>query len=99
MSLDYPFYEELKRRKHRAARWWRLGDSLYYLGLILGVLSIIAFLFYFIIQLLNNNFSWKYLLILFVFLMSCFLVFYTGASLKKISYQIAKKDGIDINDY
>lgn len=34
MSLDYPFYEQLVRRRHRAARWWRIGDRLYYPGLL-----------------------------------------------------------------
>ena len=28
MSLDYPFYEQLVRRRHRAAWWWLAGDRL-----------------------------------------------------------------------
>lgn len=42
MSLDYPYYEELCRRKHRAAWWWLVGDRLYYLGLLPGVLALPA---------------------------------------------------------
>lgn len=34
MSLDFPFFEELRKRRHPAAKWWRLGDGLYYLGLL-----------------------------------------------------------------
>ena len=40
MSLDYPYYEELCRRKHRAAWWWLVGDWLYYLGLLPGMLAL-----------------------------------------------------------
>lgn len=99
MSLDYPFYEELKRRKHRAAKWWLLGDLLYYLGLIPGLLSIPASIIYFTLKLLTNEFSWRRVLYELLFLVLCFMVFHTGAYLKGISYQIAKKDGIDGNAY
>jgi len=95
MSLDYPFYEELKRRKHRTAKWWLLGDLLYYLGLILGLVSILSII-NFTLKLLTNEFSWRPVLYLFLFLILCILVFYTGAYLKGISYQMAKKDGIDV---
>ena len=40
MSLDYPFYEQLVRRRHRTAGWWLVGDRLYYLGLIPALLAI-----------------------------------------------------------
>ena len=40
MSLDYPYYEELCRRKHRAAWWWLVGDRLYYLGLLPAMLAV-----------------------------------------------------------
>ena len=39
MSLDFPFYEELRRRKHPGAKWWMLGDRLYYLGLLPAMLA------------------------------------------------------------
>ncbi len=99
MSLDYPFYEDLKRRKHKAAKWWLLGDLLYYLGLLPGLLSIPASIIYLILKCLNSEFPWRYLLYWFLFLILCLVVFYTGAYLKRISYQMAKKDGIDANNY
>ena len=36
MKLDYPLYKKLCRRKHPAAKWWKLGGALYYLGLVTG---------------------------------------------------------------
>jgi hypothetical protein len=38
MSLDYPFYDELRRSQHLAAKWWLWGDILYYLGLLPAVI-------------------------------------------------------------
>jgi hypothetical protein len=37
MSLDYPFYQRLRAARHPAARWWRVGDSIHYLGLLVVV--------------------------------------------------------------
>lgn len=34
MSLDYPYCAALRRRHHPAAKWWRLGDTLYYIGIL-----------------------------------------------------------------
>jgi hypothetical protein len=98
MSLDYPFYEELKKRKHKAAIWWLIGDVLYYLGLLPALLSIPACLIW-----LPSHFlwgwSWKYFPYMGItFVVGC-CVFYVGASLKAYSYRLAQKDGINPNDY
>lgn len=42
MSLDFPYYEQLRRRRHPAAIWWRVGDVLYYLGLLAMFVAIPA---------------------------------------------------------
>jgi hypothetical protein len=39
MSLDYPFYERPRDAGHPAARWWRVGDVLYYLGILVALLG------------------------------------------------------------
>jgi hypothetical protein len=42
VSLDFPYYEALRRAKHPAAVWWRVGDTLYYLGLLSAVAAVPA---------------------------------------------------------
>jgi hypothetical protein len=97
MSLDYPFYEELRRRQHPAAKWWRWGDALYYLGLLPAViLAIPAF-----VSLLKLPFSgiarWQaWVLSLFALF---FGIFVLGTRLKLKAWKMAAKDGINVNDY
>ena len=40
MSLDYPMYEEMRRRGSRAAPFWLIGDRLYYAGLLGGIVAV-----------------------------------------------------------
>src|SRR5258708_2721270 len=97
MSLDYPFYQELRRRKHPAARWWRWGDTLYYVGLLpAAILAIPA-----VVSLLKLPFSriekWQtYSLTLFAIFLGVFLL---GTRLKLKAWTMAARDGISVNDY
>jgi len=98
LSLDYPFYKELKRRSHPAARWWRLGDTLYYVGLLPGMLA----LFTLPISLLGavlGHVSWPTVGWTLLVLLGGVAVFIAGALLKGRSYRLAQRDGIDVNDY
>jgi hypothetical protein len=88
MSLDYPFYEELSRRKHPAAKWWKWGDALYYLGIIPTIILIFP-------ALLPFSGSKIWVLSLLGFFMAIFVL---GAWLKGKAWQMAKWDGIDGND-
>ncbi|MDD5209613.1 MAG: hypothetical protein PHV36_09510 [Elusimicrobiales bacterium] len=98
MSLDYPLYEEMLRRKSRAAKYWRAGDVLYYLGLLPLVLS--PFLY-----LLANGarsvplFKTDLRPVAGAVALVSLLVFLSGSFLKSVSYTIAKKEGIDIQKY
>jgi hypothetical protein len=97
MSLDYPFYAELRRRQHRAAKWWRWGDALYYLGLLPALILAIPAL----ISVLKLPFGrlekWQiWSLILFAVFVGLFLA---GTRLKLKAWTMAAKDGINVNDY
>jgi len=96
MSLDYPFYEELKRRRHPAAKWWRLGDVRYYLGLLPAMLMAIPAVISLIC--LSITQSRSQLLIIFFFVAAT-IVFVVGALLKRRAWTIAAKDGIDVSAY
>lgn len=92
MSLDYPFYQELVRRGHRAAWWWLVGDRLYYLGLLPAMLAVpgtgialLAGLF---------GFGWGWLVAAAVTFVVGAAVFVIGASLKRYAYDLAGRDGI-----
>lgn len=97
MSLDYPFYQELQRRRHPAAKWWRVGDALYYLGLlpalVLAIPALIA-----LVRIPFGAFTkWQRLiLILFVVFVAIFLL---GTRLKLKAWNMAAKDGINVNDF
>ena len=82
MSLDYPEYEEL-RKKSRVLGWlWRLGDIGYYLGLIGIIIWPLA--------VISNQFTnrkthlpWdKALLIMVLGTAFCFSIFWSAAYLK-----------------
>ncbi len=43
MSLDYPLFEAMKARGLRkACIYWRVGDTLYYIGLLSAILAPLA---------------------------------------------------------
>jgi len=98
MSLDYPFYEELRRRGHRAAIWWRVGDLLYYVGLLIALPLVVASVAL-VGACLMFTLSWEYLGWSLAGLASAVVVFLLGSSLKGRSYALAMKDGIDVRDY
>ncbi len=96
MSLDYPFYQELQRRKHPAAKWWRVGDALYYLGLLpalgLAIPAVIA-----LIRIPFAFAKWQaWVLVLFALFVAIFLL---GTRLKLKSWTMAARDGIDVNKF
>lgn len=100
MSLDYPFYEELRRRNHPAAQWWKWGDLLYYLGLVPTILLLLPVLMTLsplpapISERLPQLVTW--IRTLFGLFVAMFLL---GSWLKGKSWRMAKRDGIDVNDY
>jgi len=98
MSLDYPFYEELKKRNSPAAKWWKIGDSLYYLGLLPAVICIVLtpclLIAAYVFEMQHKY--WQFSLILFIISV---IVFFIGSYLKARSYAIGKSEGVNINDY
>ena len=84
MSLDHPFYEELCRRRHPARRWWVVGDVLYYLGLIGGIICWVLGLWF-------SRVAWGSVVGL--------LTFFIGVWCKGRSYSMAMRDGIDVDAY
>ena len=95
MSLDYPYYEELVRRKHPAAWWWLVGDRLYYLGLLSAMLAVPTAGILFLAWLLGLG--EHYLAVAGVaavtFPVAAF-VFVVGWSVKRHAYTLAERDGI-----
>jgi hypothetical protein len=100
MSLDYPFFEELRRRNHPAAKWWKWGDMLYYLGLVPAIILLLP-----ILLTLNPlppplQDRLPHLAVWIRTLFGLFVaIFLLGAWLKGKSWRMAKQDGIDVNDY
>lgn len=92
MSLDYPYYEELCRRKHWAAWWWLVGDRLYYLGLLPAMLAVPAAAVGLGAGLLGFGWHWPVIAVI-TFLVGA-AVFVAGASLKGHAYTLAERDGI-----
>ena len=92
MSLDYPYYEELCRRKHRAAWWWLVGDRLYYLGLLSAGLAVAGVPAALVAVLMG--FGWRGLVVAAVTFPVGAAVFVVGASLKRHAYTLAERDGI-----
>lgn len=93
MSLDYPFYEELCRRKHPARWWWIVGDRLYYLGLLPAMVATMGIPF----ELLHRTLH-HYRLIpipwLLVVIGGGIPLFLLGAQLKEWAYQLVERDGV-----
>ena len=100
MSLDYPFYEELVRRRHPAAKWWLVGDRLYYLGLLptlaafSGLLPSLGY-----IWLVDRNRGGVLFVLCAVVLLVGPLVWLLGAHLKEVAYRMAERDGIRPEDH
>ena len=94
MSLDYPLYEEMVRRKSRAAPWWRTGDILYYLGLLTAIFAIPA-------SMAHVQWSGAAVIVLWYALVfiSGVAIFIGGLILKAYSYRLAKRDGIDPSQF
>lgn len=101
MSLDYPYYQELRRRKHKAAIWWRIGDILYYLGPLIAVAAIAIVLmnayqsFFGTAQAVARTAPWRS-----IFLVSGVLLAFgaalhrLGRFLKGRAYRMGERDGI-----
>lgn len=98
MSLDMPFYEELKRQGHPAARPWFVGDCLYYLGLLPAFLALIVGALAIIGALVGGS-QWLYVWIALGVFVAGVTVFFAGGMLKARSYKMAARDGIHVNDY
>jgi len=96
MSLDYPFYEELRRRQHPASKWWRIGDILYYVGLLPAVTLAFPTLWS-LFKLPSGVSRWQ------LWILSLFIVFgaifVLGTQFKLKAWRMAAKDGINVNDY
>jgi hypothetical protein len=92
VSLDYPFYEQLVRRRHRAARWWLVGDRLYYLGLIPALAAFAGIVAAIVAGLLG--FGWGWLGVAAVCFVAGAVVFVIGGSLKGHAYELARRDAI-----
>ena len=97
MSLDYPLYKELRRRNHPAARWWKWGDALYYLGLVPAVILVFPALLPVSGPVAAALPHWKiWVQSLLGFFVAIFLL---GSWLKGKAWRMSRKDGIDGNDY
>jgi hypothetical protein len=103
VSLDYPLFEEMKRQGSKAAKWWCIGDILYYVGLVGGFIWLLVAIGNLIYSAFDGNLILQsFLLIIvrsFLILFGFILVFFLGSYLKKISYQIAVREGINPGDY
>jgi hypothetical protein len=91
-SLDYPLYEKMKRISPGASRYWIVGDRLYHAGLFLTMLCLPA-AFYVYTQIGSGGmFIWAI-----GALSGSIGIFAVGIYLKRESYKLAIKAGIDIN--
>lgn len=93
MSMDYPFYQELVRRRHRAAWWWLMGDRLYYLGLITAVIGVSCVGPGIVMGLLGKG--WHLAIVALVCFVPGVFVWRIGSSFKDRSYRLARRDGIE----
>ena len=93
----------MKRRNSKAAKWWFIGDLLYYVGLLGAIIWILvgvgkaALL---LLQEISNYQIWLYFLVVFVAILFFLVaIFFTGGCLKFVSYKIAIKEAINPADY
>ena len=91
MSLDYPDYEELKRKSRILATLWQIGDKGYYLGLIGAVISPLAAIQYHFTS-RKAALTWDKSLIVAVVITGAFsLVFFVSTNLKCLSVKWGKR--------
>jgi len=91
MSLDTPYYEELRRRRHPAANWWIIGDLLYYAGLfgaLIGPLICVGIA-------LTQGGGWKLWLAVPGAFVAGALVLCLGSLCKALARSLGQRDGID----
>lgn len=86
VSMDYPYYQELKRRGHRAARWWMVGDRHNHLGLVGSIACVSCF---------APFTGWRSLWGVPVGI----AVLFVGVLCKRRSYVLGRRDGINVNDH
>lgn len=96
MSLDIPFYNELKRRKHPARHWWAAGDLLYYGGLLACLCAILWCIATFAFSLEPRS---SQLIRSAVLLGGGIALHLAGSWSKARSHKMAMRDGIDVNEY
>ncbi len=94
MSLDYPLYEEMVRKGSRAALWWRIGDILYYIGLLAAIVSIPLGISHTVKSGLVSVGLWYLLAFI-----CCVGIWLSGGLLKSHSYKLAERDGIETSKY
>ena len=92
MSLDYPLYEEMRRRKSLGAPIWLLGDRMYYLGLFIVIFSVLGGIAIAQFPRLEEWYAG-------VGLVTGIVCFGVGVRLKSKSYTLAERDGINVQDY
>ena len=98
MSLDYPYYEELRRRKHPAAIWWRIGDTLYYLGLLSAILSICATVAALFVAILSLDSGWRSLWAAPIAFVASGMILVIGHLAKGHAYTLGERDGISAKE-
>ena len=92
-SFDYPLYEKMVKKAPRAAGFWLAGDRLYHLGLFVIMASIpLLFVVY------TQWGSGTYLFWCIGFLIVAVCLAALGIYLKRESYKLAMKAGIDLNN-
>lgn len=92
MSMDYPFYEELCRLKHPGRYWWRIGDCLYYLGMLPAITGLLFLPFTVLPALWSGDWTNAVTNVLVVF--TFLVVWCIGGAMKLRSYRLAERDGI-----
>jgi hypothetical protein len=96
MALDLPFLQELRRRNHPAAKWFSLGDRIFYLGLLPGIMAVPCT----VMGLLGGlmGYGWLGLIVsVGIIIAGCILV-PLGMAIKKSARNKAAKDGIVAKD-
>jgi hypothetical protein len=90
-SRDYPLYEKMKFKTPKGAVFWMAGDRLYHMGLLLTMLSIPALFFIY-----SQWGTGEYLVWAGGGLLASICLAALGIFLKRESYKLAMKAGIDI---
>lgn len=90
-SLDYPLYEKMLVRAPKAARLWLIGDLLFQVGFLLMIIFIPILFYYFY----ENGWGLGAKIGAGGIILSI-IVICTGVFLKRESYKLAIKAGIDV---